>query len=144
MWRYVLLSFGLLALLGCGSKKTTTGVVTGSITYKGQPVNGPVLVLYRNTGAGENYNIPVTQEGTFNVSNVPEGEYIVVIQPSKEMSQTTKGLDPAKLAENKAKIEEMKTVATIPIPKKYKERTATDLKMTITKEDQTINFELKD
>jgi hypothetical protein len=143
MWRYVLLSFGLLALFGCGSKKVTTGVVSGTITYKGQPVNGAALVLYQATGAGDSIIIPTTQEGTFRASDLPLGDYKVVIQPSKGMSEHTKGADPAKLAEYKSKMEEMRTPATITIPDKYKQRTTTDLTLTVTKEDQTINFDLQ-
>ena len=53
-------------------------------------------------------------------------------------------MDPAKIAEHKAKMEELKSPATIPIPEKYKKRTTTDLTLTVTKEDQKKDFELKD
>ena len=112
--------------------------------YNGKAVNGAVLNLFKTTGAGDSINIPVSQEGTFRVSDVPEGEYKVIIQPSAGFSQNIKGWDKAKIAEYQSKIDEMKTPATIPIPDKYKKLTSSDLKMTIVKGEQTINFELKD
>jgi hypothetical protein len=144
MWRFLLLSAGLLSLLGCDSKKTASATVSGTVMYNGKAVNGAVLNLFKTTGAGDSINIPVSQEGTFRVSDVPEGEYKVIIQPSAGFSQNIKGWDKAKIAEYQSKIDEMKTPATIPIPDKYKKLTSSDLKMTIVKGEQTINFELKD
>jgi hypothetical protein len=144
MWRLVLLSFGILTLFGCSGGKKPNGVVSGKLTYKGNPVNGAALQLIQATGAGESYRFPTTQEGAFHISDVPAGEYKVVVQPSPGYTPNTKGMDPAVLAENRSKMEEMKTPGTIPIPDKYKQRTTTDLTLTVTKEDQTVNLELKD
>ncbi len=144
MWRFVILSFSLMSLVGCGAKKDDKVIVKGTIAYKGQPVNGAGLVLY--PASGNTVSIPVTQEGTFEVLNVPEGEYIVVVQPATGNAgvPSTKGMDPAKAAEMKSKIEAMKSVPTIPIPKKYTEQKTSDLKMTISKANPTVELVLKD
>jgi hypothetical protein len=143
-----LLSFSILILFlsGCGGKKPPSGIVTGSVTYKGQPVNGAALILYMTTGAGDTITIPVSQDGTYRATDIPMGEYIVVVQPSTGMSgvPSTKGMDKAKAAEVQAKIDAMKGTPTIPIPDKYKKRTSSDLKMSISPGEATVNLELKD
>lgn len=144
MWRFIILLVGLIALSGCGSKALPAGTVKGTITYKGQPVNGAALLLHPKTG--DPVTIPVSQEGTFEVASVPEGEYVVVVQPSAGDSgvPSTKGMDKAKAAEMQAKLDAMKSPPTIPIPKKYLQQSTTDLKMTVSKGPQTVELVLKD
>ena len=146
MWRFLVLSVGLVALIGCGSKKEPAGAVKGTVTYKGRAVNGGALVLYPQSG--NSVILPVSQEGMFDAAGVPAGEYVVVVQPSTGTAgvPSTKGMDPAKAAEMQSKIEAMKVPATIPIPQKYTQRTTSDLKMSVTKggETQTIDLVLKD
>jgi len=144
MWRFILLLVGLIALSGCGAKAPTAGTVKGTITYKGTPVNGPALLLYPQSG--NMLTIPVTQEGTFEIASIPEGEYVVVVQPSAGNSgvPSTKGMDPAKAAEMQSKIDAMKSPPTIPIPKKYLQQSTSDLKITVSKGPQTVELVLKD
>ena len=147
MWRFICFSIVLLAVVGCGSKNSPSVVVTGSVTYKGKPVNGAALMLYSTKGKGESFIVPVSQDGTFRSTDVPEGEYKVVVQPAAGFTpHMPKDMDAAKLAANKSKIEEFKNQSppTIPIPEKYKQNLTTDLKMTIAKGEQTINLELND
>jgi hypothetical protein len=142
MTRFLSLVVMLLFLAGCGGgKNAPTGTVTGKITYKGQPVNGAALQLIQTTGQGDSHNIPVTQEGTFNVSSVPVGEYIVVVVPAAG-SPMHVGKNAS--AEVKAKADEMKITPTIPIPEKYKQRLKSDLRLTVTAGVTTQDFELKD
>ncbi|OWK34575.1 hypothetical protein [Fimbriiglobus ruber] len=121
-------------------------MVSGKITYKGQAVNGGTLMMVNTGDKGESTNVPLTQEGTYRAADLPEGEYKVVIQPASGTAgvPSTKGMDPAKAAEIKSKIDAMKTAATITIPDKYKKVATTDLKLTVGKTDQTFDFELKD
>jgi hypothetical protein len=145
MRRLVIVLCFAVFLAGCGDKKTATAVVSGTITYKGQAVNGGSLILYPATGEGPTVNIPITQSGSFRTSDVPEGEYKVVVQPSAGFEpKLQKGSDPSKNPEIQQKMEQLKQPATIPIPEKYKKRLDTDLKITVTKGEQTITLELKD
>jgi hypothetical protein len=147
MKRFISLAVMLLFLVGCGGGKgAPAGTVSGKITYKGQPVNGAALQLIQTAGQGDTINIPVTQEGTFSVSDVPAGDYIVVVVPSSGASPVhiPKNADPAKLAEAKAKIEATKTPPTIPIPEKYKQRLTSGLNITIAAGQQTKDIDLKD
>jgi len=145
MWRIVIVSVGFLLLAGCGPKRPAKGVVEGTITYKGQPVNAGSLILYPAGSGGSEFIIPVSQEGVFRTSDVPPGEYKVVVQVNQGgKGPSTAGMSPAKLAEMKEKLDKMKSIATIPIPEKYKSVEKTDLKCTVATGTQTINLVLND
>lgn len=148
MRRIVTISLGLLLLVGCGSRSGKVGVVSGKITYKGQPVNNAALQLYpTSAGATDPITIPVTGEGTFRITDVPPGEYKIVVQGSAGATQASPslaGLPPDKAAEMKEKLSKMNTPATIPFPDKYKNRQTTNLKCNVTQSDQTLNLELTD
>jgi hypothetical protein len=146
MRRIVALSVGLLLLAGCGPAGSPKGQVKGTITYKGQPVNGCALVLYPTAGEGSSTLIPVNQEGAFQTGDVPAGEYKIVVQPATANPTmfSTKGLSPEKAAEAEAKMGGLKIKPTIPIPEKYKDRLTTDLKTPIVNGEQTLKLELKD
>jgi len=138
-------SIGLLLLTGCGPS-IVKGVVSGTVTYKGQPVNGATLFLYpTTTGQGSEMTIPVDQEGAFRASDVPAGDYKVVVQPSKGNSgPKTKGMTKEQLAQMKDQIDSLKSAATIKIPEKYTKQEKSDLKMTVGAGEQTVPLELHD
>jgi hypothetical protein len=146
MRRTVVVSMGLLLLIGCGSKRGSGGIVMGKLTYKGQAVNGAMLELYPLAG-GNHVSIPVSQEGTFRTSDVPPGEYKIVVKPSEAPTgiPSLKGMSPAKAEEAKQKMAGMQQgKATIPIPNKYKSHLSTTLKQTIVKGEQTVDLILTD
>jgi hypothetical protein len=144
MRRIVTVLVASLLLAGCGTKRPSA-TVSGTITYKGKPVNGAVLHLYPAAGnAPEAAMLPVSQEGTFQVSDVPPGEYKVVVQPSAATSSpSTKGLSP-EMAKMKGRLEELKEPATIQFPKKYQDRQTSTLTCTVGKGTQALTLELKD
>ncbi len=143
MRRIFTVSLGLLLLVGCGSGEPSGGV-SGTVTYNSQPVNGATLFLYpANSGGDAKMTIPVGQDGTFK-SDVPVGDYKVVVQPNPGSSGfNTKGMKPEELEKMKAQIEASKIPATIHIPPKYTKKESTDLTMTVGKGSQTIPLELK-
>ena len=63
---------------------------------------------------------------------------------SEASPRSLKNVPKEKQAEMMAKLEKMKTPATIDFPNKYKSREKTDLKCTVTDSNQTVNLELKD
>jgi hypothetical protein len=148
MCRMLAVSVGLLLLAGCGSSRPQSGVVTGKITYKGQPVNGASLMLYpTKPGEGAGVTIPVDQEGNFRAADVPLGEYKVVVEGAREQSNIPPGpanMTPEEKEKRKELMEKMKTKATIPFPSKYTNEKTTDLTCTVNKGEQTVNLELKD
>jgi hypothetical protein len=139
MRQIVRIAVGLLLvalLVGCGGKRP--GAVSGKITYKGQPVNDAALRLYPSGGAVTNpITIPVTSQGAFRITDVPPGEYKVVVEGSEggASEASLRNIPREKLAEVKAMLEPMKSRATIPFPKKYKSPQTTDLKCTIGEKD---------
>lgn len=81
------MSFAVLLIMlfvsGCGSQPPS-GNVTGTITWKGQPVTEGVVSLYSSqTGTGG--NALIQSDGTFHIKNVRLGSYEVQIAaPEKE------------------------------------------------------------
>jgi hypothetical protein len=146
MRRIVTVSVVLLLLVGCGKSRNPSGTLSGKVTYKGQPVNGATLLLYPTAaGQGAEFPIPVAQDGTFRTSDVPLGNYKVVVQPSAgDPGPSTKGMTPDQIAKMKEKIDSLKTPATIPIPDKYKQKEKTDLTVNVTGGSQQWDPELKD
>jgi hypothetical protein len=150
MPRIIRISLGLLVLavlVGCVSKRSKYGDVTGKLTYKGQPVNDAALLLYPISGADTPITIPVDSEGNFRITDVPPGEYNVVVEGSEggdNEAAMLKFMPKEKQAEMKSKMQAQATPKTIPFPKKYKSLRTTDLKCTITDKDQPQNLELKD
>lgn len=152
MWRILLVSVGLLMLMGCGSKRNQGGVVSGKITYKGKPVNGAVLHFYALPATKVEIPVPVDQDGTFRGSGIAPGEYKIVIEPSQvppesaKMPPLPKDMDPAKSEELKQKYQQAygQDVPTISFPNKYKKVASTDLKYAIKEGDQTLLLDLND
>jgi hypothetical protein len=147
MRQIVRFCIGLLVLavvIGCGPKRPKVGVVTGKITYKGDPVNGASLLLYPASGAkADPIVIPVSQEGDFRIADVPEGEYKIVVQGTAGAKEAPmKNIPKGKEEEVKKMLEKMNTPATIPFPDKYKKAETTTLKCSVTKEDRTQDLDL--
>jgi hypothetical protein len=150
MRRIVTVSVVALLLVGCGPKRAKTGVVAGKVTYNSKPVNDAALMLYPASGGADAapITIPVTHEGEFRISDVPAGDYKIVVQGSAGATQVDRALfakiPKEKQAEMKAKLDSMNTPATIKFPDKYKTVAKTDLKCTVTDKDQSMDLELKD
>jgi hypothetical protein len=137
----------LAVLVGCASKRSRYGVVTGKITYKGDPVNDAALLLYPAEDPWANaIVIPVDANGAFQIADVPPGEYKVVVEGAEGAAKgfTLADFPPEKHEEVRALLETQKFTTTIPFPKKYKDRETTDLKCTISDNDQPMDLVLED
>jgi hypothetical protein len=144
MRRIVTVWLVALLLAGCGPKREASGTVSGTITYQGKPVNGAALLLYGPTSHSADFTIPVDQEGKFSSTDVPPGDYKVVVQPSAGSSgPSTRGMTPAQMAEMKGRLDEMKTPPTIKVPSKYLDPKTSDLQMKVTGGKQEVTLELK-
>jgi len=152
MRRSVFVMIGLLLLAGCGPAGHGGGVVSGTITYKNQPVNGATLLLYPAAGGDIYTPIPVGQDGAFSTADVPPGDYKVVVQPStgtNGMPPPPEGLPADQAANMKAQYDKMKTTPTIAFPDKYKpapegQPQTSPLTCTIKGGSQTLKLELSD
>ena len=144
--------------MGCSSKRNAGGSVSGTVTYKGQPVNRAVLMFHPTAGDIKDIEITTSNEGTFSVANLPPGEYKICVESTripkdamKEPSRKPKAgkeVDAAKMEEMKMKFQQMKTGGggpTVGLPKKYKDAKTTDLQCTIVEgKPEKLNLELKD
>ena len=139
--------------MGCGTKRDQKGVVKGKITYKGQAVNNVTLHLVPLPGPGPELAIPVNQEGAFETSNIPPGEYKVIVEAPPRQAQQPRMPPPPKAgkdvpAEEQEKIKQMQAQgqapATIDFPKKYSDPGRTDLKVSVKQGDQPLQIDLKD
>lgn len=136
---------GILLLTSCSRYKSANNVVTGTITYKSQPVNGATLLLHPAAGEGSPISILVNQDGTFRGTDVPAGDYKIVVKGSVGGGEhATKNIPPEKAAQAKEMLDKMKTNPTISFPDKYKKPESTDLKRTIGKGNENLVLELTD
>jgi hypothetical protein len=156
MRRVLIVLIAFLPLLGCAKKRAlNAGSVSGTITYKGNPVNGALLRFYPVPGPDpEVPAVAADQQGKF-TATIPPGEYKIAVQgspgPPKGVSEgggmVPKGMDPAKAEEMRKRLAGIQgdmPAATISFPNKYKSQNTTDLTAKIVKGDNTLNLELKD
>jgi hypothetical protein len=116
----------------------------GSVTYKGQPVNGAALLLHP-TGGGEAIVIPVAQDGTFKSADIPQGDYKVVVEGTEgQPGPPTDRMSPKQLAKASEKLSKLSTPPTIPFPDNYKSAQTTPLTLSVRGGQQTENFVLTD
>jgi hypothetical protein len=139
--------FLVAVLVGCGTR-SRSGAVSGKLTYKGQAVNDAALLLYPTSGAGGPITVPVTTDGSFVISDVPPGEYDIIVQGAEGEGSDASLLQNVP-AEKRADMEKLmksqpSRKATIPFPQKYKDLKTSDLKCQVTDQKQTLNLELKD
>ena len=129
------MSVVLLLLVGCGKSGPRPGILSGTVTYKGQPVNNSVLVLTPTSGEGGGvpFTIPVDSDGKFRTSGVPEGDYKVVVQGTGAAAGSSSGGGAPGAAK-----------PTIQFPNKYKQPQTSDLTCKVGKGEQALNLELKD
>jgi hypothetical protein len=151
MKRIILTSIALLLVVGCTSKRNPNGSISGTIHYKGKPVNGATLRLHPVSGEGPDIPIPVSQEGTFSGYDIPPGEYKIVVEsqdpPPEALKMPELPKDSAKAEEMKQKFQQMRgqEAPTIPYPNKYKKVESTELRCTVTKgKQEKLVLELKD
>lgn len=156
MKRIIFVSIGFLLLTGCGSKSNTGGTLTGTIHYKGKPVNGASLRFHPASGTGDDISIQVSQEGTFSSNNLPPGEYKIAVESQEippdaqrrmKPPKMPKDMDPEKAKEMEQKYQQayQAVPSTIPYPKKYKDINTTDLKCTVVAgKNPSLNLDLND
>jgi hypothetical protein len=137
MRRIVSVLVVLLLLVGCAKSNSRGGMLQGTLTYKGQPVNNAALRLIPASGSeGQALTIPVGADGTFRTTDVPEGDYKVVVQGSGATagSSAAAGGGGAPTASQ----------PTIAFPPKYKQLKTTTLTCKVAKGQQTLDLQLTD
>jgi hypothetical protein len=131
-----LLLLGLTALSGCAK---STGDVSGTVTFKGQPVTAGGITFYGAGGWAGSSNI--SPEGAYRIDKVPVGEVKVAVVSSqpKAGKPSSKATPEHPKAAGEAKAPAGKPVA---LPPKYKDPEQSGLSYDIKAGAQTIDIPL--
>jgi hypothetical protein len=133
-WRLCLplLYFSTLAVLGCNSGPET-GEVSGTVTFKGQPVKEGALTFMKQGGNGGNYEADIRPDGKFAVvGRVEVGEYKIEVRPLMELKDTDPGKTPKSMVEK-----------NVPdVPRKYRQQGTTPLKETVKRGKNDFKFDM--
>jgi hypothetical protein len=83
MKRVILLSLMILGFvvvgLGCsGGNAAVPARVSGSISYKGQPIKAGAMAFH--TPEGTIYGASISQDGTYSATDLPVGELVVTVE----------------------------------------------------------------
>lgn len=140
-----------VVLLGCAKNKQAPGTVSGSVSYKGQPVKAGTVAFHTKEGTA--YSGQISSDGTYSIVDLPEGELVVTVEtesisPNKKASQ-------GKDAEKRTKMMQQPPpsgVAAAPdlsslytkIPNKYASSKTSPITATIKSGRQVHNIELTD
>ena len=165
----VIMLTGLMTASGCGffgpSKKVVIGKVSGSVTLDGEPVQAGVVVNFLPKTAGaDNGSGLVKDDGSYVATSgkypgVPVGEYHVVILPPpmdpkeeaelvKRNSQVVFGAVAEVVAKkgDKRGLQKALDKAEYPqdaiVPKKYWQELTSGLKVSVSADDNVVDFEL--
>jgi hypothetical protein len=145
-------SFFLLAGLGCGGGNSLAPArVSGSITYKGQPLKSAAVALH--TPQGNAYPASVSPDGTYSATDLPTGELVITVD--------TEGFNPSKKGAKGAGADRRLKMAQQPapegrgssappeefyvkIPAKYSNPKTSPLTVTLAAGRKVYNIELTD
>jgi hypothetical protein len=122
--------FVLVLLIGCNTSKAPKGRLSGTVLYKGQPVNGATLVFFPSSGS--EVSIIAGQDGSFDTGPIPDGDYKVVVQPDPgDPGPNIENMTPDKKAKMREQLDKLKRPATTNYPEKYKKKETSTLSVTI-------------
>jgi hypothetical protein len=145
--RFVLIApLFLVPVCGCSKNPSAPASISGTVTYKGDPVTGGTLTFV--TKENVNYSTAIGADGKYGKSDLPEGEMKVVIEtesikPKTDVPAYGEGRgNPIGPAPKGAK--QVSAGKYVKIPDKYNSAVTTDLKVTLSSGSQTQDFELKD
>ena len=138
----------LAVVLGCSQRNPNApATVTGSVSYKGEPLTAGSVSFHLKDGA--NFSAGITSDGTYTAAQVPAGEAVITVETESANTnrpQMTYGGARGKDKMMTSKPRDMPTVQGKyrPIPRNYADPAKSPLKETIKPGKQTINIEVKD
>jgi hypothetical protein len=140
-WFLQLVLLGLfgLALLGCSRPK---GTVSGTVTYKGEPVPAGMVAFF---GPGDQVaSAPLRPDGTYEASGVPLGEVkVTVTTPPPGPSAEQLAKNPMVQERNKDGNVIRPAEKTVTVPAKYSRPGTSGLGLTVTEGSQPYDIPLK-
>ncbi len=121
-------------------------MVSGTLTYKKQPLNGAALHLDPMEEGGSKVAIPVDQHGNFRIAGVVAGNYRVKVEgsPGSKPPPSIAKMTEEQKQKMADKIKAMESPPTIPFPDRYKEFGTSGLAVTVERGSTTLNLDLTD
>ena len=153
----LLVSSGLLAA-GCGRRGSSGNSVSGSVTYKGNPVTGGNMLFHGKDKDGKDKAFPASlgSDGNYSCQGIPSGDYTVTVDTkwlenfggdAESMMQKMSGTD-VKMPQNEAftKMKEAKGngLKYVPIPPKYADKKTSTLTVKVEDGGNTKDLPLTD
>lgn len=84
--RVLVFAAAAFCLVGCSKSSPAPAKVSGSVTYKGQPIKAGTMAFHTSEGVA--YPAVISDDGTYSATDLPEGELVVTVD--------TAHLDPSK------------------------------------------------
>lgn len=147
-----LLALGVL-ILGCHKNPNAPAQLSGSVSYKGQPLKGGTLTFYGK--AGGSYNAGINEQGNFSLTDLPEGEMTVAIETESANPDKKTPSYGGKKFEGKMKAYQppgappkpdaaSERESYVKIPAKYADAKTSGLTVTLVAGKNTKTFDLSD
>src|SRR5262245_45677289 len=138
---WVVLLLFLPSLAGCGAKKTA--VVSGAVTYKGQPLTVGAVTFHGADGRIESANID--PQGNYTMSQAPVGPVTVTVAVSQpRLAPVARDNRPGgKPVKHPGEEQAGPALKPVNIPGKYKDPSSSGLTFTVNQGNQTINLPLE-
>lgn len=145
----VLVPFTLAA---CAKNSAAPARVSGSISYKGQPIKAGAMAFH--TSSGTVYPAQISPDGTYTATDIPEGEMVVTVET--ESVNPGQKAPQGKDADRRMKIQQQAppegvaasapppTQSYLKIPSKYANPKTSPLTTTVRAGRQVQNFDLTD
>jgi hypothetical protein len=130
----------LIFLVGCGNDEPIRGEITGTVTTQGSKLNAGSIKFHPKEGPP--LSIDVGFEGTFRITTMPPGEYVVTIETAYLNRLAKMGsMSAAPPEKGKAPPKANPRPAYVMVPAKYEKKESTTLKATINGGPQVIDFD---
>ena len=78
--------FSAVAMIGCsgaGGKESSKNSLSGTVTYKGQPVVGELVFMGSDR---KEIKVPISEEGHYMIDNLPKGELDILVRSIPKQS----------------------------------------------------------
>jgi hypothetical protein len=149
MTRVNLLPLAVLCLfsfaLGCAPNSPVPARVSGSISYKGQPIKSGAMAFH--TADGNSFNAVISSDGTYTASDLPVGEMVITVNTEVNNTKAAQGGDARRrnrMQTGASAGPEAPPEPAVKIPAKYRSAKTSPLTVTLHAGRKVHNVDLTD